>query len=266
MRRRRKKNNAVKKWEQKPSTENCKIALDELYGNTVERFGELYGNIVERFGIEKEIEIEPETPAENGKEDEHMNYVELIGNLTRDPMVRYTKTGTPVATFCVAVNRKYVDKYGQEQTLADFVNVVAWDRLASAVGAQVHKGDRVHVVGRLTSRSYDDKDGKKVYVTEVNASTVSRPLDIRTEQSNAYYAPQTNYGTNYNAPAVGYGGGGQPNNGNYGGGHPNNGYNGEQPNNGYVGADGFQKFGRPVQNGTQSAPQGTQAEQEEIPF
>ena len=105
-----------------------------------------------------------------------MNHVELTGNLTRDPVLRYTKTGRPVAAFGIALNRKYIDASGQEKQLADFINVTVWDKLAEAVASNLHKGDWTHVQGRLSSRSYEDKDGKKVYVVEVVASLISRPL------------------------------------------------------------------------------------------
>lgn len=107
-----------------------------------------------------------------------MNHVELIGNLTRDPVVRQTSTGRAVASFGIALNRSYIDANGQKKDLADFVNVVAWEKLAEAVAKELHKGDTAHIVGRLSSRSYE-KNGQKVYVVEVAASFITRPLTKR---------------------------------------------------------------------------------------
>lgn len=255
-RRRRRKHSKREPYKPKPITESCRSALNELYASIAARFPVRHKQETKK----QATQTKPVEKPEERKEDEIMNYVELIGNLTRDPVVRYTKTGTPVASFCVAVNRKYIDKYGQEQTLSDFINAVAWDRLGNAVGTQLKKGDRVHIVGRLSTRTYDDKDGKKVYVTEVNANAVSRPLDIRTENGgyNAQNYGGQSYGGGYNQN---HGGGYGGQNGGYGGqsyGAPANSYGG--------GGNGFQKFGQPVQNGQQNAQQGTQAEQEEIPF
>ena len=97
-----------------------------------------------------------------------MNKVILMGRLTRDPEVRYTTTNnTLVCTFSLAVNRRFA-RQGADQT-ADFFNVVAWDKTGEFCSKYFKKGQQVGVVGRLQTRNYDDKDGKKVYVTEVVA-------------------------------------------------------------------------------------------------
>jgi single-strand DNA-binding protein len=101
-----------------------------------------------------------------------MNSVDLIGNVTRDPQVRVTKTGKAVSSFTVACNRKFGDK---EST--DFVNCVAWGVLAESVGNQVKKGTRVYVHGRYTTRSYEDSNGNKRYVSEVVADIVALVLN-----------------------------------------------------------------------------------------
>lgn len=82
-----------------------------------------------------------------------MNSVQIMGNLTRDPQMRATKTGRAVASFSVAVNRTYSAPNGEQRELTDFVNVVAWGSLAEAVGNQLKKGTRVFVEGRYSSRS-----------------------------------------------------------------------------------------------------------------
>ena len=97
-----------------------------------------------------------------------MNKVILMGRLTRDPEVRYTTTNnTLVCTFSIAVNRRFA-RQGAEQT-ADFFNIVAWDKTGEFCSKYFKKGQQVGVVGRLQTRNYDDKDGKRVYVTEVVA-------------------------------------------------------------------------------------------------
>ena len=105
-----------------------------------------------------------------------MNSVQIVGNLTRDPQIRATKTGRPVASFSVAVNRSYVSQTGEQKEITDYINVVAWGAIAEAVGNQLKKGSRVFVEGRYTTRSYETPDGQKRYVTEVTANLVALPL------------------------------------------------------------------------------------------
>jgi single-strand DNA-binding protein len=95
-----------------------------------------------------------------------MNKVILIGNLTKDPELRYTPNGVAVATFTLAINRP-----GKKDE-ADFINVVAWQKLADLCATYLRKGRQAAVEGRLQTRSYDDKEGKKRYVTEVVAENV----------------------------------------------------------------------------------------------
>ena len=93
-----------------------------------------------------------------------MNKVILIGRLTADPQTRYTQSGTAVATFTLAVDRRF-KKDGQPS--ADFIACVAWNKLAEAIANNLVKGRKVGVEGRLQVRSYDAQDGSKRYVTEV---------------------------------------------------------------------------------------------------
>lgn len=108
-----------------------------------------------------------------------MNSVQIMGNLTRDPQMRATKTGRAVASFSVAVNRTYSAPNGEQRELTDFVNVVAWGSLAEAVGNQLKKGTRVFVEGRYSSRSYETQDGQKRYVTEVTANLIALPIGMQ---------------------------------------------------------------------------------------
>ena len=98
-----------------------------------------------------------------------MNKVILIGRLTRDPELRYTSQGTAVCQITVAVNRRGVQP-GQQD--ADFINVSIWSAQAENVAKYMTKGRQMAIEGRIQTRNYDDKDGKKVYVTEVIATNV----------------------------------------------------------------------------------------------
>lgn len=99
-----------------------------------------------------------------------MNRVILIGNLTKDPELRYTPNGVAVTTFTLAINRPRTNQAGERE--ADFINVVAWQKLADLCATYLRKGRQAAVEGRLQTRSYDNKEGKKVYVTEVVAENV----------------------------------------------------------------------------------------------
>ena len=98
-----------------------------------------------------------------------MNKVILIGRLTRDPELRYTPQGTAVCQITIAVNRRGVQP-GQQDV--DFINVSIWSAQAENVAKYMTKGRQMAIEGRIQTRNYDDKDGKKVYVTEVIATGV----------------------------------------------------------------------------------------------
>jgi single-strand DNA-binding protein len=99
-----------------------------------------------------------------------MNRVILVGRLTKDPELRYTPNGVPVATFTLAVNRAFTNQAGERE--ADFINCVIWRRPAENVANFLKKGSLAGVDGRLQTRSYEGQDGKRVYVTEVMAESV----------------------------------------------------------------------------------------------
>jgi len=100
-----------------------------------------------------------------------MNKVILIGRLTKDVELRYTQTNnTAVASFSLAVNRKFV-KPGEERQ-ADFFNIIAWNKLAENISKYLFKGNQVAISGRLETRSWDDQNGQKHYVTEVIAEEI----------------------------------------------------------------------------------------------
>ena len=97
-----------------------------------------------------------------------VNKVILIGNLGKDPEVKVTPSGTPVAKFTLATNERYKDKNGQWQDRTEWHNLVAWQRTAEIVGEYVKKGSKIYVEGRLQTSSWDDKNtGEKKYRTEI---------------------------------------------------------------------------------------------------
>jgi len=100
-----------------------------------------------------------------------VNKVILIGNLGKDPEVKYTPSGTAVAKFSLATNERFKDKAGEWQDRTEWHNIVAWQRLAEIIGEYVKKGSKIYIEGRLQTSSWDDKEsGQKKYKTEVIAS------------------------------------------------------------------------------------------------
>ena len=99
-----------------------------------------------------------------------LNRIILIGRLTRDPELRYVPSGQPVASFTLAVDRPFVNQQGERAT--DFIDIVAWRRLAEQVTQHLAKGRLVAVEGRLQIRSYETQDGQKRKVAEVVADAV----------------------------------------------------------------------------------------------
>ena len=97
-----------------------------------------------------------------------VNKVILVGNLGKDPEVKYTPSGVPVAKFSLATNERYKDKSGEWQDRTEWHNIVAWQRLAEIVGEYVKKGSKVYIEGRLQTSSWEDKQsGEKKYRTEI---------------------------------------------------------------------------------------------------
>lgn len=122
-----------------------------------------------------------------------LNKVILIGRLTRDPELRYTPNGVPVAHFTLAVDRNFTDRQGQRQ--ADFIDVVTWQKLAEICAKNLGKGRLVAVDGRLQIRSYDDNQGVRRKAAEVVADNV-KFLDRPREQQTGGQGPEdVPYGT-----------------------------------------------------------------------
>ena len=101
-----------------------------------------------------------------------LNKVMLIGHVGKDPELKYTPGGKAVATFNVATDESYKDKSGNLQARTEWHRIVTWERRAEVMGEYLKKGQLVYVEGRLQTRSWDDKDGNKRYMTEIVADNV----------------------------------------------------------------------------------------------
>lgn len=138
------------------------------------------------------------------------NTITLIGNMTRDPELRFTQTGRGVANFGIAVNRRYqVNGEWQEQT--SFFNIVAWGTLGENAAATFTKGDRIIVQGRLEQRSWETQDGDKRSVIEVIADELGPSVRWATaniEKTTRTGGDQGGGGGYGGQPAGGGGGGG----------------------------------------------------------
>ncbi len=104
------------------------------------------------------------------------NFITMVGNLTDDPELRFLGSGTAVANFRIASNRRWTDKSGQQQEETTFVTVNCWRDLGENVASSLKKGDRAVVIGRLRIRSYDTSDGQTRWVTEIEADEVAPSL------------------------------------------------------------------------------------------
>lgn len=137
-----------------------------------------------------------------------INNVVLVGRTTKDPELRYTPSNVAVATFSLAVNRTFKDANGERE--ADFINCVIWRQQAEHLANWAKKGALIGITGRIQTRSYENQQGQRVYVTEVVAENFQM-LESRNSQGN-----QQNQGNSFQ-------------NGNSSkGGNVNNGYN-QQP-------------------------------------
>lgn len=101
-----------------------------------------------------------------------INKAILVGNLGKDPELKYTPSGQAVATFSLATTERYVDKSNQKQERTEWHNIVVWGKLAEVVNQYLKKGKSAYIEGRITTRSWDDRDGNKKYRTEIIATTV----------------------------------------------------------------------------------------------
>jgi single-strand DNA-binding protein len=101
-----------------------------------------------------------------------VNKAILIGNLGRDPELRYTQNGQAVANFTLATNETWTDKSGERVERTEWHRIVVWGKMAESCGQYLSKGRTVYIEGRIQTREWEDKDGNKRYTTEINAQTV----------------------------------------------------------------------------------------------
>ena len=124
-----------------------------------------------------------------------LNRVQLIGNLTRDPELRYTPNGTAVCTFGLATSRSWMTSEGERKEETQFHRIVAWNKLAELTGQILKKGQRVYVEGRLTYRTITDKQGNQKIITEIVlddfiAFNSAKPKE-KTEEEQEKESPKT---------------------------------------------------------------------------
>ena len=101
-----------------------------------------------------------------------VNKVILIGHLGRDPELRYTPGGQATASFTLATSERWTDKNGQRQERTEWHNIVVWAKLAELANQYLKKGSPAYIEGRITNRSWDDRDGNKKYKTEIVANSI----------------------------------------------------------------------------------------------
>jgi len=129
----------------------------------------------------------------------------FVGRVGRDPELRYTADGTPVASFSLAVSESWKGKDGNKQERTEWVNCTAWRKLAEIIGQYVHKGSLIYVEGKMQSREYDGKDGTTKKVTEIvlndmkmlggkseggSSSSSSRPSSSQRSQDDDTFVPE----------------------------------------------------------------------------
>ena len=158
-----------------------------------------------------------------------LNRAILTGRLTRDPELRYTTSGTAVVQATIAVDRQFKNQQGERE--ADFINLVIWRKAAENFADFTHKGSLVGIDGRIQTRTYENKQGQRVYVTEINVDNFSllEPRQSDDQQFNNYPPQNQNNGYQSNSNQ-------QANN------YPNNNSNGSQglsnPNSDHSNDDG----------------------------
>jgi len=132
-----------------------------------------------------------------------VNKVILVGNLGKDPELRYTPSGAAVVNFSLATSETYKDRDGNRQTKTEWHNIVAWRQLAEICGKFLHKGKQVYIEGSLQTRKWQDRDGNDRYTTEIVANQMQM-LGRADENGGGGY--QNDYDNNSNQQYGQYGG------------------------------------------------------------
>lgn len=117
-----------------------------------------------------------------------LNKVMLIGRLGKDPEIRYTQSGTPVANFSVATSETYKDGNGEKQERTEWHNIVIWNKLAEVAQKYLHKGDQVYLEGKIQTRKWQDRDGAEKRTTEVIVHSMTMLGSKRREEGNPAYS------------------------------------------------------------------------------
>ena len=151
-----------------------------------------------------------------------INNVVLTGRLTKDPELKYTSNGTAVGSFTLAVNRKFTNQSGERE--ADYIMCVAWKKTAETIANHLRKGSLIGVEGRIQTRTYDNQQGQRVYVTEIvvesftflesqnNANTGNQQQSQANTRNYQQNSQQGGYNSNnsYNQGGDPFAGGGKP--------------------------------------------------------
>ena len=107
-----------------------------------------------------------------------LNQIGLVGNLTRDPELKFTNEGVAICELGLAVNRKWKDKEGVETENVDFFNISCWNSMAENCASSLKKGDRVLISGHMNLRSWENKEGKKFNIINITADIIAASLEF----------------------------------------------------------------------------------------
>jgi single-strand DNA-binding protein len=108
----------------------------------------------------------------------YINNIYLLGNLTRDPEIKYTDEGTAITEMSLASNKKWTDKNGKDLETVDYFNITVWGKLAENCASVLKKGNRIMVCGHINLRSWENKEGKKYNITSITADVVAASLEF----------------------------------------------------------------------------------------
>ncbi len=107
-----------------------------------------------------------------------LNQIGLLGNLTRDPELKFTNEGVAICDLGLAINRKWTDQEGKETENVDFFNISCWNSMAENCAASFKKGDRVLISGHMNLRSWENKEGKKFNIINITADVIAASLEF----------------------------------------------------------------------------------------